>query len=204
MTQRKQAMEEDVARHSFRALVLTVVCVALVSVLGAFIAIQATHLPEVLAEESDVDGIFYEHVDSQWDHLVIEHTGDLTLGDMNWEITKEPGNESVRGGAHGEDDRPLITVSDLGAGEWGVYLEPSGVNVAKEYDVTVREFYLTPGTIDALKYVALFFLLFLAPLLWYTAVSKYAAKVRDTYKLASVAMALTMLLSAAVALVPWY
>ena len=98
----------------------------------------------------------------------------------------------------------LITVADLGTGEWGVYLEPSGVNAAKEFDVTIREFYLTPGTIDAVKYLALFLMLFLAPLLWYAAVSKYTSRVRETYRLASLAMALTMVLSAAVAFVPWY
>jgi hypothetical protein len=204
VTQRKQAQEEEMARHSFQALLLTVICGCLVAVLGVFIGLQATHMPNVVAQGSGVDGVYYEQAEIGWDHLVIEHNGDLELGNMDWEITKEPGNESLREGAHEGDDHRLITVADLGPGEYGVYLEPSGVNAAKEYDVTVREFYLTPGTIDAVKYAAIFFLLFLAPVLWYAALSKYTAKVRETYKLASVVMALTMLLSASVAFVPWY
>jgi hypothetical protein len=204
VTTRKQAQEEETARHSFQALLLTVICGCLVAVMAVFIALQATHMPDVVAEGSDVDGVYYEHAEIGWDHLVIEHTGDLDLGNMDWEITKEPGNESLREGAHEKGDHRLITVADLGPGEYGVFLEPSGVNAAKEYDVTVREFYLAPGTVDALRYAAVFFLLFLAPLLWYAALSKYTEKVRETYKLANVAMALTALLSAAVAAVPWY
>ncbi len=204
MTQRKEAMEEERSRHHLRAFILSIVAIAIIALYAAFIVLQATHLPNVIASETDVKSASFREVEMDWEHLVIEHTGDLELGDMRWEITKDPGNETLHEGMHGDKDDDLIIVEGLGPGEFGVFLEPTGVNSAKEYDVTIREFYISPVTIDLVKLGALFFLAVLSPFLWYALWSRYTEKFREEYRLAIVAVALTMVLSAVVAFVPWY
>ena len=204
MTQRKEAQEEARQRHHFWALVFTILAIAVIAGFGIFIAVQATHLPHTVAIEADVSGASYRTVETEWDHLVIEHTGDLEMGDMRWEVTRDPGNETLKDGMQGEDDHALITVRDLGPGEYGVFLEPTGVNSAKEYDVTIREFYLLPATMDTAKWTGLALLFLLAVVLWYVALSKATEKVREEYRLARIALALALVLSAAVGFMPWY
>ncbi len=203
MTQRAQAQQEQQEAHRFRALVLVILAAALIAVYGVFIGLYATHLPNVVGTATDVEGAYYEVVEIEWDHLVIEHNGDLKMGDFRWEITRDPGNETLRDGTQGKNDPELITVADLGPGEYGVFLDPTGVNSAHEYDVTVREHYITPGTVETLGLVALFFLAVFAIALYYGLLSKYTEKHREEYRLANIAMALAMVLSVAVALVPF-
>lgn len=203
MTQRAQAQQEQQEAHRFRALVLVILSAALIIGYGVFIVVHATHLPNAVGTATDVEGAYYDTVEIEWDHLVIEHNGDLEMGDFRWEITRDPGNETLRDGMQGKDDHELITAADLGPGEYGVFLDPTGVNSAHEYDVTVWDHYMTPSTVETVALVALFFVAFLAIVLWYSLLSKYTEKFREEYRLANIAMALAIVLSAAVAVVPF-
>jgi hypothetical protein len=203
MTQRAEAMQEQQEAHHFWALVLTILAVALIAGYGVFIGIYATHLPHAVGSGTDVMGAYYENVTIKWDHLVIEIDGDFDMGDYRWEITRDPGNETVRDGMQGKDDGETITVADLGPDKYGVFVDPTGVNSAHAYDVTLREYYITPGTIKAVSLAALFFLAVLALCLWYGLLSKDTERFREEYRLANIAVALAMVLSVAVAVVPF-
>ena len=204
MTQRKEALERERSRHHLTAFLLSIVSIAIIAGYGAFIILQATHMPHVIASGTDVDGASFRRVEMDWDHMVVEHTGDLKMGDMRWEVTRDPGNETLREGMHGEEDDELLIIDDLGPGEYGLFLEPTGVNSARPYDVTVREFYMAPSTLVLVRLGALFLLAALSPFLWYALRSRHTERYREEYRLAIIAVVLTMVLSAVVGFVPWY
>jgi hypothetical protein len=203
VTQRAQAHEENLAKHKTRALVLVIVCTAITIAYAVFLALMATHMPRVLAEEEATRGPWSAEVDMEWDNLVVDHTSDLELGNLQYEVTRGEANETVVTGSHSRHDDEVIVIELGEGGEYGVYLTPSGVNSGKEYDIQIREFYISPNTIGVLKMVALFVMVFLVPFLWYAFFSAYTAKFREEYRFAWMAILLTIVLSAIIAFAPW-
>ncbi|UCC93005.1 MAG: hypothetical protein JSW25_10170 [Thermoplasmata archaeon] len=203
MSQRAQALEEDKARHRLRSLVLLIVCTAMVVVYTVFLVVMATHMPRTLEEAEGISGMWSTEVEMEWGNLLVEHTSDLSKGNMDWEVTRGPDNETIDEGSHKEHGDDLIIVELGKGGTYGLHLTPSGVNSALEYDVTVREVYLSPVTIEMLSLAALFVLAVLAPFLWYAAVSRYTARHRDLYRLTWMVVAGTMVLSGIVGFFPW-
>lgn len=202
MTTRAEAKAEELAKHKMQALVMLVACAVIALVFTGAIAVMVTHMPNVLIDDEGVTGPWSGDVEMEWDHLVISHTADMELGNMDWEITKGKDNETVDEGTQEKVDGDLIT-ANVGPGEYGVYLTPTGVNSGVDYDVTVREFYLAPSTITYLRWTGAFVLFFLAPLLWYVMMAKGTEKHREEYKLARLGIALTMVLSGIFAVTPW-
>ena len=88
MSQRVEAMEEQRAKHKGRALAFTLACTAVVAVYSVFLALMATHMPHTLAEDPGVTGMWSGEVKMEWDNLVIEHTSDLSKGNVDWEVTE--------------------------------------------------------------------------------------------------------------------
>lgn len=204
MTQRAQKLEERERTHGRRAITLVALCFAIAILYTVFILLMFSHMPRILEDEFDFRGEFFTTVETEWDHLVVDHNSDLSLGDMAWEVTKGEDNETLFSGMQGEDDDELIFVEDLGPGEFGVFLKPTGVNAAKAYDLRVMEFYLSPATIDLIQMVATLVLVILVPFLWYTFMSAATRKYREEYKFATLAIAMTMVLSAVVLFTPWF
>ena len=180
------------------------ICFAIAIVYTVFILLMVTHMPRVLEDEFSVRGEFFTTVEMEWEHLAVEHNSDLSVGDIAWEVTKGEDNETLFSGMHGEEDDELIVVEGLGPGEFGVFLKPTGVNAAKDYDIRVMEFYLSPNTIDLIKMVAVLVLVVLVPFLWYAYMSPVTRKYREEYKFAALAIAMTMVLSAVVMFTPWF
>jgi len=203
MTTRAEARAEEEAKHRWRALVLVIICAAVAVAYTVFIVLMSTHMPNTLAEADGVTGAWSTNVTKEWDHLVVTHTGDLSKGNMDWEITKGKDNETLASGTHEEHGDDLIAVTIDGSGDFGVYLTPTGVNSAKSYDVTVRELYLSPTLIENLRLSGFFVLALLVPFLWYAFMSSSTEKHREEYRLAWMAIPLTMLLSAIFAFTPW-
>lgn len=203
MSQRAQAYEEHLATHKMRALILVIICTAIAVVYSVFLVMMATHMPHVLAEEEGAVGPWSSEIEMEWDTLVVDHTSDLDLGDLQYEVTQGEDNETVVSGSHGRKDDDIIEVELGEGGTYGLYLTPSGVNSGVKYDVTVREFYISPTTIGVLRMIALFVLAVLVPFLWYAFKSTSTAKFREEYRFAWKAIALTMVLSAMVGFAPW-
>ncbi len=203
MSQRTQAYEEHLALHKTRALILVIICTVIAVVYSVFLALMATHMPHVLAEEEGAVGNWSTEVEMEWDTLVVDHTSDLERGDLQYEVTQGKDNETVATGAHGKDDDDIIVVDLAEGGTYGLYLTPPGVNSTKPYDITVRELYISPTTIDFLRMAALFVLAVLVPFLWYAFMSTSTARFREEYRFAWKAIALTMVLSAMVGFAPW-
>lgn len=203
MSQRAQAYEEHLATHKMRALILVIICTATAVVYSVFLVMMATHMPHVLAEEEGAVNSWSTEVEMEWDTLVVDHTSDLELGNLGWEVTRGEDNETLFSGSHGKKDDDIIVVELGEGGSFGIYLTPSGVNSGNAYDVTVREFYISPTTIGVLRMVALFVLAVLTPFLWYVYMSAYTVKFREVYRFAWKAIALTMVLSAMVGFAPW-
>jgi cell division protein FtsL len=203
MTTRAEVQEEIRAKHRWRALMLFLVCIAIVVVYTVFLVLMATHMPRTLEEAEDVTGMWSTEVEMEWGNLVVDHTSDLSKGNLDWEITSGPENETLKTGSHEEHGDDVIIVELGEGGTYGVHLTPTGVNSAVEYDVTVRDFYVSPVTIEVVKIGALFVLAFLAPFLWYAWASRYTAKYRDLYGRAWMTIAGTMLLSGIVSFTPW-
>jgi hypothetical protein len=203
MSQRAEAMEEQRAKHTSRAWVITLFCTAIVVVYTAFLLLMVTHMPHTLAEEKDLTGMWSVEVTMEWDHLVVDHTSDLSKGNMDWEVTGEPGNETLETGSHEQKGDDVIIVDIGKGGTYGVHLTPSGVNSGIAYDVTVQEFYISPATIMLLRMAALFVLALLVPFLYYPLRASQTAKFRDAYKTAWMTMALTIVLSAIIGFFPW-
>lgn len=144
MSQRAQAYEEHLATHKMRALILVIICTAIAVVYSVFLVLMATHMPHVLAEEKGAVDSWSSEVEMEWDTLVVDHTSDLDLGDLQYEVTQGEDNETVVSGSHGKKDDDVIAVELGESGTYGLYLTPSGVNSGAKYDVTVREFYIPP------------------------------------------------------------
>jgi len=189
--------------HKMRALILVIFCTAIAVGYSVFLVLMTTHMPHVLAEEEGAVGNWSAEVEMEWDILVVDHTSDLELGDLQYDVTQGKDNETVATGAHGKDDDDILVVDLAEGGTYGLYLTPSGVNSMKRYDITVKEMYISPTTIDFLRMAALFVLAVLVPFLWYAFMSASSAKFREEYRFAWKAIALTMVLSAIVGFAPW-
>lgn len=202
MTTRAEAQAEELARHRTRALLMLISCAVVALVFTAAIALMATHQPRTLAEAEDVTGPWSANVTLEWDHLVVTHSVDLSLGNLDWEVTRGEENETIDDGSQTEEDDELLTIT-VGPGDYGVYVSPTGVNSGVEYDVTVREAYISPATITLLRWAGAFVLFFLAPFLWYVFMTDTARKHQEEYRLARIGIALTMALSGIFAFTPW-
>ena len=155
-----EAREAEMERHGKQGRILDIVLVCISVAFLVFVVLMLLHGTNVVLEDDNAYREFYATFEVDTDYISIETTAPIHAGtELEWEVTKGPDNETIASGTQGANDTGPIYVQLEGAGEYGVHLTPPYAGPPENYTVTVRELFVGPGTLNAVKVVSVLVLI---------------------------------------------